>query len=158
MDTGRTSINDACRFGKDHGVTIGSRWINSPKCICWRSGCDRSKNCVKTIQSVKCKSAYAHVMLPVNFDLSIPPVDGQSLLLSRGQYNYWPHVSSPFASFSEVVGSNETPISLDSIRPWENALSVTVGNVVVLSGMRVSGEQIRKQPYFRKKAEKRTYC
>lgn len=46
-------------------------------------------------------------------------------------------MSSPFFSPSTSVGAKEIPISLLSIIPLENALSVTVGMVVAESGERV---------------------
>ena len=49
-----------------------------------------------------------YVMEPVNLVESVPP-----------------KVSSPLVDSSDVVGSNETPITADEIRPCERALSVT---------------------------------
>lgn len=54
-----------------------------------------------------------YVMLPVNFELSVPP-----------------KVNSPFVSDSAVVGSNETATKLLEIFPWLKRLPVTVGTVL----------------------------
>ena len=54
-----------------------------------------------------------------------------------------PKVSSPFWLFTLVVGSKEIPISCASMRPWANALSVTVGMHCETSGIKVPGEEIR---------------
>ena len=65
-------------------------------------------------------------MEPVNLELSVPP-----------------KVSSPLFATSDVVGSNETPISSVGIVPWLARLSVTVGIVEKSDGNKVpSARQI----------------
>ena len=54
-----------------------------------------------------------------------------------------PKVSSPFVLLRDAEGSKEMPTSCASIRPWLNALSVTVGMHWLTSGMSVPGDQVR---------------
>lgn len=60
---------------------------------------------------------YTNVSGPVNLVSSMPP-----------------KVSSPFVESSDCVGANAMPISCASIKPWLNALSVTVGMHSVTAG------------------------
>lgn len=55
-----------------------------------------------------------------------------------------PKVSSPFVTGSaDPVGWNDIPIMSASMKPWENALSMTVGIVAVAAGKRVSRQNIK---------------
>lgn len=48
-----------------------------------------------------------------------------------------PKVNSPFVDSSDCVGAKAIPISCAPIRPWLNALSVTVGIHSVIAGKSV---------------------
>lgn len=60
---------------------------------------------------------YTNVSGPVNLVSSMPP-----------------KVSSPFVDSSDCVGAKAMPISCAPIKPWLNALSVTVGMHSVTAG------------------------
>lgn len=63
----------------------------------------------------------AKVIEPVNLLLSVPP-----------------KVNSPLLEVAVVVGSKEIPISLAVMIPWLNKLSVTVGILELVAGLKVS--------------------
>lgn len=54
-----------------------------------------------------------------------------------------PHVSSPLLEVRDVVGSKETATRSEVMVPWLNRLSVTVGIVLVVAGVRVSRKMSR---------------
>jgi hypothetical protein len=73
---------------------------------------------------------YVKLIAPVNLVESVPP-----------------HVSSPFVTLSEVVGSNETATRFAEIVPALKRLPVTVGTVVVpetVSSVRSTGPMLQE--------------
>lgn len=60
-----------------------------------------------------------------------------------------PKVSSPFVEEVEVVGSKEMPTSYALMRPWEYALSVTVGMQADSSSVNVPDQSISEAMAFK---------
>lgn len=83
----------------------------------------------------KNKGSYANPMVPVNLELSVPPVHTNEFRWEvRYLHTHLPQVSSPFKTSTVLVGLNEMPISLFVMIPREKRLSVTVGISVPVAG------------------------